>query len=761
MRKYGRRLRIKINTMRKILKQSFLIIILSAICLIANTLNALPNDHHSTENTPQSFDQMGFEIEIGDRHFAEIIQYFDTTQLEQEIQHILTTPEENIPQKQKNSVLKTRIKLLQILGRSIDRYLENENAFNSLPADIQAELSDGLDLHKKTEIAQKTQEFSLTDSQGQPIDQTSPRIVRNDHDKYVTPNAGLIVTPNIHGSQNIQSPSGLIIPKNSQLSNDFVNANAHLYQRSDWPVVFARWKKMSFEQKLQLIQFNFLPKQTLASLILSLDLYQHTKKPDFFKAHLPLKTNAPDWFKDYEIDFDGVEGHISIEIRASGPKPIHMALDLLESMFKRLRINPDRSTYANQSRLDYGLHIHLGQKDKPEAMIDFSKNPRILGKPIEFFQKYKVLTILRLFAANPEANIEILRSYIETKSLNLPSRTTQNEFYLPLETKGILRLVGLYHIELREIVGDPKQALAELNSLLKLDDESAITEIDKLTQNILNKQPELWPVMSKKNPFILLELEQVLSPKTKSLVADFFKKHYIADEYGFIDLAAEMKSLSPTAIYKLLECITPYLQTNQNLISKFIIYLFPAFNQIYSNDPNMADQIDTYLIENKFHPIFFEFKTKNPEILRQKVSILMNLVQDTHSPYLGYFFNLIKQYQYIGDDKLSNELKPLLSIKDIGPLASIAVNRKQIYFLSQDAILKISQTSYQIGKNQLNDYFHHLLNTYYSYDSQNPNTAKLENYLENHIGLLNSRHLNNQFKRNKSLKTIGHCEGLF
>jgi len=745
--------------MKSLFIKLFLLLVILLNVLTLNPSTAQANDDSQTDSKPHSFDQMGFEIEIGDRHFAEIIQYFDTTQIEQKIQSILTTPDANIPEKQKNSILKTRIKMFHILARSIDRYLENENAFNSLPLNIQAELSQGLNLNKKTELAQNSQQFALVDSQGQSIDQTTlANIAQNTERKPVIRESGLILP---HAHQTTQSPSGLIIPKDAQLSHDFISANAHLYQRSDWPVVFERWKRLPFEQKLELIQFKYLPRQTLASLILSLDLYQNTKKPDFFKTYLPLKDDAPDWFKDYEMDFDGVQDNISIEIRANGPKPVQTALDLLNSMFKRLRINPDRSTYANQSRLDYGLHIHLGQKDKPDSRIDFSKNPRVLGKSIQFFQKYKLLTILRLFAANPEANIQILRSYIETKSLKLPSGTTQNEFYLPLETKGILRLINASHIELREITGDARQVLSELHTLLNLDEQAALTEITKLTQNILNKQPEILYSIGKKNPFILLELEDNLTSRTKDAVVEFINKHYVTDEYGFSDLAQEVKSLSPQGVYNFLLSMTPLLATNEYLTSKFSIYLLPLINKLYSEDSILAQKIDLYLIEKKLYAILFELKTRNPEILRQKVSILTHLIQDSHSPFLKYLFQLLDQYQYGTDEKLTYELKPLLNIKDIGPLASIAVNRTQIYFLNQDAIEQIMKTQIQRGQRQLESYFARLLNTYYKYDYNQPEAIKIAQYLERHLILLNNRSLNEQFIKYKSLKVGGRCEGLF
>lgn len=551
----------------------------------------------------------GFELEISERHFSRIIHLFDLNALESTFSHHRNNLLRKINQQQALTPMENKI--LKILNANIDNYLLNEKAYEALPSEVKNQLSDGLSLDKKS---LHVEEKAIAIGSGiakQP--HTTPSL-------QASP-SGLII-PNQALNQNSRKsyePTSIIIgqkesyPQNE--ATDFRSFNAaHFESRSGWPELHRRWRAMSLTEKLSLIDFNFLDPRVQTTLLLTTEDIQSRKKTSYFKSRYPFKPEiSSELFRSLDFELDGVEGHMSIEIKLAEPKPVNEMLKILHELSIKLGVQINKNITNSQNREDYALHIHLSDSKK----ISFKQWD-------QFWITYKNYVALKILSLNPKANAASISTYYETILLNLPKSTTRNELYLALHEKGLIRIIDSNHIELRELYDSPDIVINELSELLRTDFKSALERLYEQSNELLTKNPSLFKIIAERNPYFLMEFaDDTNAEQIEALAKKAILKHLDSDSHQghdlYLFLMKEFLGFSVPTRLKMAEHI--FEASKDVMLRKMTLQFLvlpnwnklspdhPYFHSLYEKNRNFFhNSIDGDFLKDKAFSNHIEFK---------------------------------------------------------------------------------------------------------------------------------------------------------
>jgi hypothetical protein len=431
---------------------------------IATTMIGLSPMHLSFAS-----EKIGLELEVSPRPLSELVKYF------------------NVPH------LEAQLKADGIFSQSIsDSVLENyvldPKALDSLPADIQKELTAGLHLG------------SVLDQVVEPakIHLISGRIVQS---------------PNRFAKEPVQKQTGgIFLPSDSDL-NQFANVNIPKEQTAltvaqpsrkqeavvsnDWPLLLARWNAIPRERALQLIHLQYLSSPKIAQVITSIPI--KARNPVTMREYLQLNSNAPSWIKSFNWSLDGVtDGVRPLEFALSSPSDQPgAAIDDFEHLIKESGLEPYFKNPMIHKQWNASFHIHLSGVD-PARLETLTEN-------------YKRLTLIRMMAAG-EHNDGAARPLLDLK----PGGGEINGYETPIKKpllgsdKGIIRLVDDGHVEIREPTRSPREVYSEFSRWTGLSEKEATAEINHEISVTLATHPDIVKRILAINPTVLLDFEQNL-----------------------------------------------------------------------------------------------------------------------------------------------------------------------------------------------------------------------------------------------------------
>lgn len=447
----------------------------------------------------------GFELEVSERHFARMIHLFDLSALESSFYSYQNQLVKKITQHQ--ALTAKENKILKILNATVDNYLFNENAYEALPSEIKAQLSEGLSLEKR--VLHVEEKAIATSFEGQK--QASHTNIQLNSSGLIIPNQSLN-----HAQRKTQGSPAIIIGQRESYppeATDFRSFNsAHFENRGGWPELHRRWQAMPLNEKLSFINFNFLDPRVQASLLLATEDVQNKKNSSYFMARYPLKNDLPfELYRNLVFELDGVEGHLSIEIKLGEPKPVVEMLQTLRHLSMQLGVQLNKNITNTQSREDYSLHVHLSDSKR-----------KSFNKWDQFWIAYKNYVALKILSLNPKANSASISTHYQTILLNLPEGTTRNEVFLALYRKGLIRVIHSNHIEARELYDSPEVVIKELADLLKMDSTAAIDKLNAQSNDLLKKDSSLFAIIAERNPYLLMEF--INDEKTEQHIEGLVKK---------------------------------------------------------------------------------------------------------------------------------------------------------------------------------------------------------------------------------------------
>lgn len=400
-----------------------------------------------------AYSQIGFDTEMGTRHFQWLVPYFDLDHLERSARGDFSMHK-------------------PFTAEIVEDYLFREGAFESLPQEMRAKLSEGLDLEKKGTVLQP-EKPTLLDASGKALNAERPKLILPEAPAIPSPARPTLIRP---AENPPAAKPALILPEGPSSAS-----------RSDWAILNARWNALPLEEKAAAVRVRHLTHDKVAALVL--DLPVKAKSPSALAHALQLKNDAPAWLRKLDISLDsGEQGQRPIEFSLKDPaRNKTEAYEVANALFRETKTERIRAAPHRQTRIDTSFHLHIGLASNAPASYT-KKMPEIL-------EAYRRLQLVRLLAAGPQNDVTIMPAEVTNSSTSYSAAPTN---------RGLTRLITQDHVEIRELTALPEDTYEDFARFMDLEPSEARAKMASEIAEYAKRDPSILRRIRDLNPMVYL-----------------------------------------------------------------------------------------------------------------------------------------------------------------------------------------------------------------------------------------------------------------
>lgn len=400
-----------------------------------------------------AYSQIGFDTEMGTRHFQWLVPYFD-------LDHLERSARGDFPMHK------------PFTAEIVEDYLFREGAFESLPPEMKAKLSEGLDLEKKGTVL-RSEKPALLDASGKALNAERPKLILPEAPAIPSPARPALIRP---AENPPAAKPALILPEGSSSAS-----------RSDWAILNARWNALPLEEKAKVVRVRHLTHDKVAALVMDLPIAARNARR--LAESLRLNENAPAWLRKLNITLDGSdEGLRPIEFSLKDPaRNKAEAYEVAQALFRETKTERIRAAPHRQTRIDTSFHLHIGMAPKAPAALR--------KRMAETLRAYRRLQLVRLLAAGPQNDVIIM-----------PMATTGSttSYDAAPGSRGLTRLVEPGHVEIRELAASPKDTFEDFARFMDLPPAEAQAQMAEEIAAHTKRDPTILRRIQDLNPMAYL-----------------------------------------------------------------------------------------------------------------------------------------------------------------------------------------------------------------------------------------------------------------
>lgn len=402
---------------------------------------------------------MGMEMELMPEKVANFMPLFDFDILQNHIQAI--TPDATAKFLQHTETFFEA--LYPGEGGLTKNYLrDNPKALDSLPADLRAELTEGLSLQRRV-ITEKTQ---LLGADGNALGRGAEPLFKPKSAEPALEKPKLLLPSDVFKTEAAPAP-----PKNELMQK---KGALEVPSRFDWDVLYARWEKLPEARRASAVRLELLaPKEKAVIFRVASDLSYHVLKTR--DVPLPLKKGVSEkdraLFSRLEWEPDGD----ALEFRHK--KPVSSPQEFLDDVrYLAKRAGVEREIFDPESARMASFARDAGG--------DFVKKGRQWGS---FHYHYSLDKNLEGFADALNVNMLVRRMKLGVTSDFNPNASFR--FFSDFRRKGLMRLHSTNRIEMRTHHEPLEEELSRQLSLVFTENgEVAAHKVAEQTKNLLNDE---------------------------------------------------------------------------------------------------------------------------------------------------------------------------------------------------------------------------------------------------------------------------------
>lgn len=425
---------------------------------------------------PEPHLKLGFDMEFMPRNFAPLVAFMDLDYLALAVDR----------EKARDAVLSPQI---------VKDYVLNPQALAALPAKLRAELTQDLDLSKRTGPLRFNS--TLLNAQGEKYQGT--RLIRpsESHSELSS------------SASSLRRQEGLILPeaqKSSLIRPDViqdVKQQTQDHLRSDWSVLNTRWNNLPYDQQKAAVDVRYLSPVRLAEVVSRWPLEFYDVKNRSLDFFIRWKPHTPVFLQELVFTLDvgnglnhasgdnGLYGQRVIEAALHEPSPVNKGLDVIDQLLRSTYTKSLLDKPHEQKRMDISFHLHVG--------LDELASPELVKHFHEVMESYNKLLLFRLLTGGTQND-----SVLDPEQLN------SFKLFLTKGRYGLVKMVDTRHFEIRELTAQPEIVFAEILDYLRNTD-SATARMQTEIQKIAKKDPSVITRIKNFRPQLLFAVSDLVT----------------------------------------------------------------------------------------------------------------------------------------------------------------------------------------------------------------------------------------------------------